>query len=137
MSAPSDTPKWLSDQPQIPVRDQAFVTLADTALSPTQVDQDQGNMGELASSLEPSEELSSERWYDPDAVLRNRLALIFLIVVGLAIPAIFAKPLWQAAHALLDAESQTGQASKPSVVSAPKIANLGSEPPTSSTKTSA
>jgi len=137
MSAPSDTPKWLSDQPQIPVRDQAFVTLADTALSPTQVDQDQGNMGELASSLEPSEELSSERWYDPDAVLRNRLALIFLIVVGLAIPAIFAKPLWQAAHALLDAESQTGQASKPSVVSVPKIANLGSEPPTSSTKTSA
>jgi branched-chain amino acid transport system substrate-binding protein len=146
MSAPSDIPKWLSDQPQIPFREQAIVTLADTAPSPTRVDDDQGNISELASSSEPSGELSSERWYDPDAVLRNRLALIFLIVVGLAIPAIFAKPLWQGAHALFDADSQTRQASKPlssapadgSVVSAPKTTrNLGSEPLTSSTKISA
>jgi branched-chain amino acid transport system substrate-binding protein len=146
MSAPSEIPRWLSDQPQIPFREQAIVTLADTAPSPTRVDNDQGNISELASSSEPDEELSSERWYDPDAVLRNRLALIFLIVVGLAIPAIFAKPLWHAAHALFDADSQTRQASKPlnsapadgSVVSAPKITpNLGSEPLTSSTKISA
>jgi branched-chain amino acid transport system substrate-binding protein len=147
MSAPSDTPKWLRDQPQIPVRERAFVTLVDRASLSAQVHQDQS---EHASSPEPSEEVSSER-HDPDAVLRNRLALIFLIVVGLAIPAIFAKPLWQGAHALLEADSQIRQASNPSdqltansaptdrsVVMAPKIVpNPGSEPPASSAKTSA
>ena len=147
MSAPSDTPKWLGDQPQIPVREQASVTLADTALSSAHVHQDEWKMSELASWPEPSEKLSSEPWEDRNTVLQRRLALIFLIFLVVATSAIFAKPI----RALLNADSQTLQAPKPSdrltvngapsnssVVIATKIApSSGSEPLTNATKTSA
>ena len=146
MSAPSDTPKWLGDQPQIPVREQASVTLADTALSSAHVHQDEWKMSELASWPEPSEKLSSEPWEDPNTVLQGRLALIFIIFLVVAMSAIFAKPI----RALLNADLQTLQAPKPSdrltvngapansSVVATKIApSSGSEPLTNATKTSA
>jgi branched-chain amino acid transport system substrate-binding protein len=148
MSAPIDTPKWLGDQPQIPVGEQASVTLAATAPSSTHVHQDQEKMSELASWPEPSEELSSERWSDPDTVLRNRLAWIFMIVLVVATSAVFGKLLWQGT--LLNAASQTLQAPKPSdrltVNGAPANSSVGvtriapssgPEPLTNPTKTSA
>ena len=147
MSAPSDTPKWLGDQPQIPVREQASVTSADATLSSAHVHQDEWKMSELASWPEPSEKLSSEQREDPDTVLKGQLALMFLILLVVATSAIFAKPI----RALLNADSQILQAPKPSdrltangmpanssVVIATKIApSLGSEPLTNATKNSA
>ena len=143
MSAPSDhkysesskeAPQQLSDQPQEPAVERALV--------PT---------SELPSWAEPSEQLSSEGWDDPHTVWINRIALVFLIVVAVAMSAIVAKPLWQGARALLNANSQTLQAGKPSdpptvngapanspVVTATKIApSSGSEPLTNATKASA
>jgi branched-chain amino acid transport system substrate-binding protein len=111
MSAPGDTPKLLGEQPQTPVRDQESVTLADPTLSSTDVHQDEWKISELASWDEPSEKLSSEEWEHPDAVLRNRLGWMFLIVLVVATSTIFASALWQ--RALLNADSQTLQAPKP------------------------
>ena len=60
MSAPSDdkysesskyAPKQLSDQPQMPAAERGYITTS-----------------EHASWVEPSEELSSERWNDPHTV---------------------------------------------------------------------
>ena len=81
MSAPSDdkysesskyAPKQLSDQPQKPAAERGYITTS-----------------EHASWVEPSEKLSSERWNDPDTVLINRIALVFIIVVAVAMSAIF------------------------------------------------
>jgi branched-chain amino acid transport system substrate-binding protein len=145
MSAPSDTPKWLSEQPQIPVREQESVTLADATLSSAEVHQDEWKVSEHASWNEPSEKVSSEEWQDNE-VLRNRLAWIFVVVLVVATSAIFATTLWQ--RALLSADSL--QALKPpdrltgngapanSSVIAKKIApSSGSEPITNAIKLSA
>ena len=105
MSAPSDPPKLLGEQPQIPVREQESLSSAD-------VHQDEWKISEPASWDEPSEKLSSEEWEDSDAVLRNRLGWMFLIVLVVATSAIFASVLWQ--RALLNADSETLRASKPS-----------------------
>ena len=101
MSAPSDdkysksskyAPKQVSDQPQMPAAERGYITTS-----------------EHASWVEPSEELSSKRWNDQDAML------VFVIVVAVALSAIFfTKPLWQSALAPLNANSRTLQARDPS-----------------------
>ena len=101
MSAPSDdkysksskyAPKQVSDQPQMPAAERGYITTS-----------------EHASWVEPSEELSSKRWNDQDAML------VFVIVVAVALSAIFfTKPLWQSALAPLNADSRTLQARDPS-----------------------
>ena len=101
---------------------------------------------EHAAWVEPSEELSPNRWNDQDTML------VFLVVVAVALSAIFfTKPLWQGPLALLNTDSQTLQAhnqsdrltvngapANSSVVTTTKIApSSGSEPLTNATKTSA
>ena len=73
-------------------------------LSSADVHQDEWKISEPASWDEPSEKLSSEEWEDSDAVLRNRLGWMFLIVLVVATSAIFASVLWQ--RALLNADSR-------------------------------
>lgn len=127
-------PKELRDLPQKPAAEQGNVTAPNFDLW-----------------AEPMSEPPSERWNDAETVLKNRIALVFIIVLVVAMSAIFAKPLWQGARALLNANSQTLQAPKPSdrltvndapanssVATATKIApSSGFEPLTSATKTSA
>ena len=72
--------------------------------SSADVHQDEWKISEPASWDEPSEKLSSEEWEDSDAVLRNRLGWMFLIVLVVATSAIFASVLWQ--RALLNADSR-------------------------------
>ena len=125
--------KQLSDRPQRPAAERGYIA-----------------MSEHASWVESNEELSSERWNDPDTRRMNLIALLFLILVVVAMTAIFfTKPLWQGA--LLKADSQTLQARNPSdrltvdgapanssVVADPKIAPSSvSEMLTNATKTSA
>jgi ABC-type branched-subunit amino acid transport system substrate-binding protein len=108
MSALNDRPKWVGEQQQISVGDQASATSDDAALSSAIVHQDAWKISELASWDEPSETLSSE----VRNVLRDRLAW-FLILPVVAMLAVFAtKPIWELP--LLDAYSLTLQAPKPS-----------------------
>src|SRR5215470_16923602 len=100
MGAPRDTPKLLGQQPQIPVHEQKSVSLA--ALSSADEHQNEWKISETDSWDEPTEP-SSENWEHSDAVLRNRLTLMFLIVVVVATSAIFAGALWQ--RLLLNADT--------------------------------
>jgi len=159
MTAPRDTPKWLGAQPLISVRERESVTSDDAALKSAYVHQDaskiaglaswdeptEKKIAGLASWDEPTEKVSSDEWQHRNEVLRNRLALMFLIVLVVATSAIFAKPLWE--RALLDPDVQTLQAPKPSdrltpnsaqanrSVAATKTASSsGSESPAGATK---
>ena len=148
MGAPSDTPKSLNDQLQSPAREQA----CDTTLSTARLHQDEWKTSELASRPERSEELSSEEEEDLDDGPLDKLGLIPIIaIVGITlitVSVIVTKPFWE--HALLNADSWTLQAPKPSdrltvngvpansSFVATKIApGSGSEPTTDTTKPSA
>ena len=107
-------PKPFREQPPIPAATQLYVPSAPMVPSSTDVDQDRRTRSEFASRPERISE-PSRRWWDDGA-----LTLIYRIVgVGsfaalVALLTIFAKPLWQGAGALLNADSQTSQAAKPS-----------------------
>ena len=122
-------PKQLSDRPQMPASERGYITTS-----------------EHAAWVEPSEELSPNRWNDQDTML------VFLVVVAVALSAIFfTKPLWQGPLALLNTDLQTLQAhnqsdrlavngapANSSVVTTTKIApSSGSGPLTDATKSSA
>ena len=87
MSAPSDTPKWLGEQPQIPVREQ---DPSNAAFSSAEVHQDEWKVSEHASWNEPSEKVSSEEGEDRRGA-EDRLAWIFVVVLVVATSAIFSR----------------------------------------------
>jgi branched-chain amino acid transport system substrate-binding protein len=102
-------PKPFREQPAT----QFFAPSAPMGPSSTEGDQDRRTRSEFASRPERISQ-PSRRWGDDGA-----LTLIYRIVVAgsfaalVALLTIFAKPLWQGA-ALLNADSQTSQAAKPS-----------------------
>ena len=98
----------------MPAAPQLYVSSAPTVPSSKDVDQDRRTRSEFASRPERISE-PSRRWWDDGALtLMYRIVVVGSFAALVALLTIFAKPLWQGAGALLNADSQTSQAVKPS-----------------------
>ncbi len=98
----------------MPAATQLYVPSAPMVPSSTDVDQDRRTRSEFASWPERISE-PSRRWWDDGALtLIYRIVVVGSFAALVALLTIFAKPLWQGAGALLNANSQTSQAAKPS-----------------------
>ena len=107
-------PPRFREQPPMPPATQLYVPSAPMVPSSTDVDQDRRTRSEIASWSERNSE-PSRRWGDDGALtLMYRIAVVGSFAALVALLTIFAKPLWQGAGALLNADSQTSQAAKPS-----------------------
>ena len=104
-------PKRFGEQPPIPAATQLYVKSAPTVPSPTDVDQDRQTRSEFDSWPERISEPSGE---DKAMTLMGRIVTVVSFAALVALVTIFAKPLWQGAGALPNADSQTSQAAKPS-----------------------
>src|SRR4029453_4421818 len=94
------------EQPRMPAAAQLYAKSAPTVPSSTDVDQDPRTRSEFASWPERHSEPSRRR---EDKAMRIVGVASLGALVAMAI--IFAKPLWQGARALLDADSQTASKS--------------------------
>ena len=99
------------EQQRMPGAAQLYVKSAPTVPSPTDVDQDRQTSSEFDSWPERISEPSGE---DKAMTLVGRIVTVVSFATLVALAAIFAKPLWQGEGALLNADSQTSQAVKPS-----------------------
>jgi branched-chain amino acid transport system substrate-binding protein len=106
-------PMRFREQPRMPAAAQLHVKSAPTVPSSTDVDQDRQTRSEFAPWPERISE-PSRRWDDGALTLMGRIVVVGSFAALVALLTIFAKPLWQGAGALLNADSQTLQASKPS-----------------------
>jgi branched-chain amino acid transport system substrate-binding protein len=107
-----DAPEPFRQRPRMPAASQFYVPSAPTVPTPSDVDEDQRRKAELASRPErvfPEPPL--RRTADSTMTLVGRIAKVVSFAVVVALLTIFAKPLWQGARALLDADSQTLQRS--------------------------
>ena len=105
-------PKRFREQPRMPAAPQLYVPSAPTVPSSTDVDQDRRTRSEFASWPERISE-PSRRWGDDGAMtLMCRIVAVVSFAALVALLTIFAKPLWQGAGALLNADSQTSQAAQ-------------------------
>ena len=112
-------PKRFREQPPLPAAERPYVTSAPTVPSSTHVHQDhvhrdQRTTAEFASWPESIPEPPPQLREDSAMALIGRITVVVAFAALVALLAIFAKPLWQDARALLNADSQTLQASKPS-----------------------
>jgi branched-chain amino acid transport system substrate-binding protein len=113
--------KRLREQPRMPAAEQLFVTSAPTVPSSTHVHQDRltnsesvSDIDQLAADLLRRMTAAPRRRENSALAMIGRIAVVSIFAVLVALLVIFAKPLWQGARALLNADSQTLQASKPS-----------------------
>ena len=106
-------PKRFREQPRMPAAAQFYVKSAPTVPSPTDVDQDRQTRSEFAPWPERISE-PSRRWGDKAMTLMGRIVVVVAFAALVALLTVFAKPLWQGAGVLLNADSQTSQAAKPS-----------------------
>jgi Periplasmic binding protein len=113
--------KRLREQPRMPAAEQLFVTSAPTVPSSTHVHQDRltnsesvSDIDQLAADLQRRMTAAPRRRENSALAMIGRIAVVSIFAVLVALLVIFAKPLWQGARALLNADSQTLQASKPS-----------------------
>jgi branched-chain amino acid transport system substrate-binding protein len=104
-------PMRFREQQRTPGAAQLYVKSAPTVPSPTDVDQERQTRSEFASWPERNSESSGE---DKAMTLMRRIVTVVSFAALAALAVIFAKPLWQGAGALLNADSQTPQALKPS-----------------------
>ena len=104
-------PPRFREQPPIPPATQLYVPSAPTVPSSTDVDQDRRTRSEFDSWPERSSEPSRE---DKAMTLVGRIVAVVSFATLVVLATIFAKPLWQGSGALLNANSQTSQAVKPS-----------------------
>jgi hypothetical protein len=104
-------PKRFGEQQRMPGAAQLYVKSAPTVSSPTDVDQDRQTRSEFDSWPEGLSEPSGE---DKAMTLVGRIVTVVSFATLVALAIIFAKPLWQGTGALLNADSQTSQAVKPS-----------------------
>ena len=102
-------PKRFREQPRIPAAAKLYVPSAPTVPSSTDVDQDRRTRSEFASWPERISE-PSRRGEDGALTLIGRIVVVVSFAALVALVIIFAKPLWQGAGALLNADSQTSQA---------------------------
>jgi len=112
--------KRLREQPRMPAAEQLFVTSAPTVPSSTHVHQDRltnsesvSDIDQMGADLQRRMAAAPRRRENSALAMIGRIAVV-IIFAALALLVIFAKPLWQSARALLNADSQTLQASKPS-----------------------
>ena len=106
-------PKRFHEQPRMPAAAQFYVKSAPTVPSPTDVDQDRQTRSEFAPWPERISELS-RRWGDKAMTLMGRILVVVAFAALVGLLTVFAKPLWQGAGVLLNADLQTSQAVKPS-----------------------
>src|SRR5262245_46263514 len=104
-------PTRFRELPRMPPTTQLYVPSAPTV--PSDVDQDRRTRSEFASWPEHISE-PSRRWEGKKMTLIGRTVFVAVFAALVAMAIIFAKPLWQGAGALLDADSQTLQAAKTS-----------------------
>jgi ABC-type branched-subunit amino acid transport system substrate-binding protein len=104
-------PKRFREQQRMPGAAPFYVKSAPTVPSPTDVNQDRQTRSEFASWPERNSESSGE---DKTMTRMGRILTVVSFATLVALATIFAKPLWQDAGALLNADSQTSQALKPS-----------------------
>jgi ABC-type branched-subunit amino acid transport system substrate-binding protein len=107
-------PPRFREQSPMPPATQFYAPSAPMVPSSTDVDQDRRTRSEIASWSERNSE-PSRRWGDDGALtLMYRIVVVGSFAALVALLTIFAKPLWQGTGALLNADSQTSQAAKPS-----------------------
>jgi hypothetical protein len=97
-------PPRFREQSRMPPATQLYVPSAPTV--PADVDQDRRTRSEFASWPERISE-PSRRWEDKKMILMGRTVFVAAFAALVAMAIIFAKPLWQGARALLDADSRT------------------------------
>jgi ABC-type branched-subunit amino acid transport system substrate-binding protein len=104
----------------MPAAEQLFVTSAPTVPSSTHVHQDRlknsefvSDIDQMGADLQRRMAAAPRRRENSALAMIGRIAVV-IIFAALALLVIFAKPLRQSARALLNADSQTLQASKPS-----------------------
>ena len=102
-------PKRFGEQPRIPTK--LYVPSALTDPSSTDVDLGRRTRSEFDSWPERISEPSGE---DKAMTLVGRIVTVVSFATLVALAILFAKPLWQGSGALLNADSQTSQAVKPS-----------------------
>ena len=107
-------PKWRREQPPLPGDEQPYIPAAPTVPSPTDLDQDRGRRTGFTLWSGPVPEPPPRRPEAGALTLIGRIALVLSFAALGALLVIFAEPLWQGAGALLNADSQTLQTSKPS-----------------------
>jgi ABC-type branched-subunit amino acid transport system substrate-binding protein len=114
-------PKRLREQPQMPAAEQLYVASAPTVPSSTHVHQDRRTTSEFVSAIDQLDAdlqrraaAAPRRRKNSELALIGRIAVVVAFAALVAFLAVFAKPLWQDARALLNADSQTLEASKPS-----------------------
>ena len=104
-------PKRFGEQPPMPAATQLYVPSAPTVPSSTDVDLGRRTKSEFDSWPERISEPSGE---DKAMTLVRRIVTVVSFAALVALATIFAKPLWQGAGALLNADSPTSRAVKPS-----------------------
>jgi ABC-type branched-subunit amino acid transport system substrate-binding protein len=132
-------PKRFREQPPLPAAERPYVTSAPTVPSPTPVHQDRRATAEFASWPEPIPEPPPQLLEDTSVALIGRIAVVVTFAAVVALLVIFAKPLWQDARALFNADAQRLQGAKSDrltanrpLVPATRIAAVsGAEPPAS------
>ena len=113
--------KRLREQPRMPAAEQLFVTSAPTVPSSTHVHQDRlknsefvSDIDQMGADLQRRMAAAPRRRENSALAMIGRIAVVIIFAALVVLLVIFAKPLWQSARALLNADSQTLQASKPS-----------------------
>ena len=132
-------PKRLREQPPLPAAERPYVTSAPTVPSPTPMHQDRRATAEFASWPEPIPEPPPQLLEDTNVALIGRIAVVVTFAAAVALLVIFAKPLWQDARALFNADAQRLQgaksdrltANRPLVPATGTAAVSGAEPPAS------
>src|ERR1035441_2833396 len=112
--------KRLREQPRMPAAEQLFIRSLSTVPSSTHVHQDRltnsesvSDIDQMGADLQRRMAAAPRRRENSALAMIGRIAVV-IIFAALALVVIFAKPLLQSARALLNADSQTLQASKPS-----------------------
>ena len=132
-------PKRLREQPAQPAAERPYVTSAPTVPSPPPLHQDRRATAEFDSWPEPIPELPPQLPEDTSVALIGRIAVVVTFAAAVALLVIFAKPLWQDARALFNADAQRLQGAKsdrltayrPLVPATGTAAVSGAEPPAS------
>ena len=103
-------PRRLRDEPQLYSAKPPFVPSAPMAPTSTRMPQDRRAMSEVPGGPEPVPQPPLR--LDETSTLIGRIAMVATFAAVFALVAIFAKPIWQGAQAMLDSVFQTSESAK-------------------------
>ena len=103
-------PRRLRDEPQLYSAKPPFVPSAPMAPTSTRTPQDRRAMSEVPGGPEPVPQPPLR--LDETSTLIGRIAMVATFAAVFALVAIFAKPIWQGAQAMLDSVLQTSDSAK-------------------------